>query len=73
MCRNSKAAICRDRKNPTSASAMMGARCGQLDGLYDQPGGRSGPSTMDIPRAMGMPGARMAKTTTSAPTRVSVE
>src|SRR3970040_1217866 len=64
--------MCRDKKKPTSASAMIGARCGQLDGLYDHPGGASGPGSMRIPAGIGMPGARMAKTITSVPTSVSL-
>jgi len=51
---------------------MIGARCGQLDGLYDQPRGTSGPVSMLIPGAIGIPGARMANTMTSAPTNVSL-
>ena len=48
------------------------ARCVQLEGLYDQPCGTSGPGSMLIPGAIGIPGARMAKATTSMPTSVSL-
>ena len=51
---------------------MIGARCGQLDGLYVQPGGTSGPGSMDMPCGIGMPGARIAKTITSVPASVSL-
>lgn len=46
----------------------MGARCGHDDGLYDQPGGRSGPGSMRIP---GIPGMSRTNAITSAPASVS--
>src|SRR5438093_6155456 len=45
---------------------MTGARCNQVDGLYVQPGGTSGPS-MDMPC-----GIRIENAITSAPTTVSL-
>src|SRR5665648_1273906 len=72
MCPSWNAVICREKKRPTSARAMIGARCVQLEGLYDQPRGTSGPVSMLIPGAIGIPGARMANTTTNAPTNVSL-
>ena len=48
---------------------MIGARCGHADGLYDQPGGTSGPGIMRMP---GMPGMSRTKAITSAPASVSL-
>lgn len=56
-------------KKLTSPSAMTGARCSQLDGLYDQPGGMSGPANIRMP---GIPGTRIEKAIASAPASVSI-
>jgi hypothetical protein len=51
---------------------MIGARCGQDEGLYDQPGGASGPGFILMPGTTGMPGMSRTKAITSAPASVSL-
>src|SRR5688572_17460313 len=73
MCPSWYAAKYRDKKNPTNAIAMIGPRWNQSDGLYDQPGGVSGPGVIitSCCARLGIIGISTAKAITRVPTSVS--